>query len=202
MQVSASRVFELPLLWYRLATDYQYVLLSDWQQHDRKLVTFEPLRITHVNENLQVSKNLPRTFVSLNSTKLTDKVLEAHISAQLKGRRVPLVTYCVEHVSAKELFNLRHAGGMRSVSHAFLLRSPTLNNEVTKIMQDAFRTLRVIDLQASLPTLADLEAASIKLREATYINVEGGHFINLIGKWSKIVRKVLVKAQEVRCMTE
>lgn len=202
-QVSPQRVFELPLLWYQLTTEYQYDLLSDWQQNESKLLAFrngsnDVFRVSHINEVMQVSRNLPRTFVTLPVSKLSDVTLDERISRQMRGRRVPLVTYCVEQGYRSKVTGDERNYSNRKLTHSVLMRSATLSEEVANLLQNALKKMRIIDLQSSMPTLVSVEAASNKLHEACFLDADTAHFISATGKWTKLVLKALRKALEVR----
>jgi len=187
MNVSPQRIVELPLLWYKLSTDYRYYYSSDWQIHERKLLANQFVRITHINEDLQMSANLPRTFITFQLSKLSDLTLDSTISRQMRGSRVPVITYA----TIKEL-------KLRSDQHPVLMRSPALTEDVANHMRKACGDrLRVLDLQLSLPTLPSIEAAYFRIQEASFLDSVTTNFITSTGKWIKIVFKALRKAEEV-----
>ncbi|KAI1283819.1 Myotubularin-related protein 12 [Halotydeus destructor] len=182
---SSNRIFQLPLLWYQLATDYPFANPADWTAQERHwLFQNEVVRICQINESLQLSANLPHSFITLEISRLNDVTLIKSLSSHLRGQRVPLVTFAVK--KAKFLgqgFNV-------------LMRSPTANAEVTETMHNAICPLRILDLN-SMPNLAAIENAYGRLHEATYLYGSTSHYIKWTGKWQKIVLKTIVKAVEV-----
>ncbi|RWS26416.1 myotubularin-related protein 11-like protein [Leptotrombidium deliense] len=176
-------VQEVPCLWYQLSTEYSFRFPQDWSKAESHWLQGKTsLRVTHCNDGFHMCSSLPPSFITLKYY-LTDSTLIDVISRQLKNHRVPIVCYCrqmVDAITKKEL----HGCNM-------LIRSVTLTETVSNIFIQAISPLRVIDVNALLPSLVTVVTAYTKLREACFLYSSTNHFLCRIGKWLKIVSKVL-----------
>ncbi|RWS03148.1 myotubularin-related protein 12-like protein [Dinothrombium tinctorium] len=177
------RVYEVPSLWYQLSTEYSFTFPQNWMKAENHWLTGKTsLRVTHCNDGLQMCSSLPPSFVTLKYH-LTDQVLISMISRTQRSQRVPVVCYArqmIDAVTKKELNG-----------YNMLIRSVTLTDDVISIIRQAVNPLRVMDVNSLLPSLVTLMAAHGKLRDACFLYSSTNHFLCRIGKWIKIVSKVL-----------
>ena len=91
--IAANRDYELTYFWTLIALQYTFNYPKEWETNEGYwYLTNNLLRISQANENYQLCKSLPMSFITLKYY-LTDINLLQNISAKMKGQRVPVITY-------------------------------------------------------------------------------------------------------------
>jgi len=175
-RANRNDLLELPRLWEILQNEHPFVHPEDWAREEGCwLKRGSEFRITQSNEDFQLCPSLPPSFPSLKFY-LTDVNLIQMVSPQLKNQRVPLISYA--------FFG---DDGHRRI----LMRSPYLTPDVDNLLFTAIAPLRVINLTSLLPSMPVLISAHRKLRMACFIYNREDHFLCRVGKWLKLIAKIL-----------
>lgn len=214
-------LYELPILWYLLSTQYSYSSLRDWEIREhywlRKNVN-NYLRITLCNDSYQLSQTLPRSFVTLASHLLSDVTLLKSISNQLPSQRVPVICFAYYFESTSELDNIPSSSSSsrqpqqqktqssgikfspitKADKFHLLIRSVTLTEDVRCKLKSHIIPLAFFDVTSKLPSLNSIEKSYAKLHETCACKSSSrGHFISNTGKWLKKVHLVLSAVKSI-----
>lgn len=199
---------ELPLLWYILSAEYNYSIRQEWERRESYWLKKDKnifLRITQCNDTLDLSKTLPRTFVTLASSILSDITLLQSISSQLPCQRVPVICFAYyfeplnvpsTNIPVGEIVTQRREKGTPPITENenfhLLIRSVTLTEDVKKKLQEAIDPLVFYDVTTKLPSLNSIEKSYAKLHEICTCKLDSdSDFISTSGKWLEKVRLVL-----------
>lgn len=184
-------VTPLALLWQLLSRQFAYDYPATWSRTD--CYWFEKnrsLRITQVNENKQICKTLPCTFVTLKPY-LTDVNLQQNVSNRLKAQRVPVATFSTYGTYVSSPTADRFRTKLMPSKERVLLRSGMLDKDVAYAMVQAFSPIRILQTSDLMIDLNHLLHVYVKLRRICFPYANATRFFSHVGKWLKIVGKVL-----------
>lgn len=187
-----NRDFELTYFWTIIASQYQFNYPKEWEAHEGYWYSRNnQLRISQANENYQLCKSLPASFITLRHY-LTDVNLLQNISAKMKGQRVPIITYSHKCKSRNQpTFQSRFNHHRQIEQNNMLIRSGIMNKEASYLLIQAVSPMNIIDVNEYLPDVQNFVSIYLKLREASFLHANTTHFLSQIGKWMKLVCKVL-----------
>lgn len=144
------------------------------------------IRISQANENYQLCRSLPASFITLKYY-LTDINLLQNISAKMKGQRVPIITYSHKSRSSKPISSNR----FKIQQDHMLIRSGIMNKEVSYSLIQTISPLNIIEVNDLLPDQQTFVSIYLKLREACFLHSNTSHFFSQIGKWMKLICKII-----------
>lgn len=199
--IATSRCYELTYFWAMIGSQYPFNYPKDWEAHEGYWYSSNSLlRISQANENYQLCKSLPASFITLKYY-LTDVNLLQNISAKMKGQRVPVITYSYKcrpkHVDKTQITNrFNHHYQELQLDH-MLIRSGIINKADTYLLIQAISPLNIIEVSDHLPDQATFVSTYLKLREACFLHSNSTHFLSQIGKWMKLVCKVLTVVNDL-----
>lgn len=189
-KIAANRDYELTYFWSIISSQYQFNYPKDWEFNEGYwYLSNNLLRISQANENYQLCKSLPASFITLKYY-LTDINLLQNISAKMKGQRVPVITFSIKCKSRQTQLNRLFNQQIKYEDH-MLIRSSIINKEVSYSLIQAISPLNIIEVNDYLPDVATFVSIYLKLRDACFLHSNETHFLSQIGKWMKLICKVL-----------
>lgn len=194
---SAPNALRTPILWQALAKKYRFNYPKDWYRIEAhwldQIESFQeqPIdcpgrdakmnnaitRISQCNESYQLCNSLPRSFIVPKDLK--DVTLMDTMSTVIKDHRVPIISYCCP-IEYRRNFIIRCA-------------SSDQQQRVIDTLSKAVKPLEVFNLTNIAPSIADIESAHKKLRDACRPKDEDQtyNFVSRTGKWLNIVSQAL-----------
>lgn len=200
-QIVTSRYYELTYFWAMIGSQYNFNYPKDWEANEGYWYSSNSLlRISQANENYQLCKTLPASFITLRYY-LTDVNLLQNISARMKGQRVPVITYShkcrpkqVNKTKRTNRFN--HHYQELQLDH-MLIRSGQISKEDAYLLHQAISPLKILDVIDLLPDRPTFVSTYLKLREACFLHSNSTNFLSQIGKWMKLVCRVLTVVNDL-----
>jgi hypothetical protein len=177
---------EKALLWQLLARQFPYNYPAAWCESDSHwFKNNRLLRISQANENRQMCKTLPCTFVTLRSY-LTDVNLLHEVSNRIKGQRVPVVSYSNYRVGSSD-------ESSRSKVHV-VMRSGMLDKELTYSIMQAISPIQIFQTSKLMYDTTHVMSVYGKLRHVCFPYSSATRFFSHVGRWLKVVGKCLAVA--------
>ena len=200
-QIVTSRCYELTYFWAMIGSQYSFNFPKDWEANEGYWYSSNSLlRISQANENYQLCKSLPASFITLRYY-LTDVNLLQNISARMKGQRVPVITYS-HKCTPKQVNKTRRTNRFNhhyqelQLDH-MLIRSGIISKEDAYLLQQAISPLKIMDVNDLMPDRPTFISTYFKLREACFLHSNSTHFLSQIGKWMKLVCRVLIVVNDL-----